>query len=780
MNRAWSEDRRVRNRLSHKGLPATGILLGSLGVWAETQGAGEDPLAPITVTAQKREQSAQEIPMSVTAVSGADLDGSASRDFHDVLLSIPGVSYSGVESGQSRYSIRGISTTAASPTVGIYLDDISLVTINNSFSGASDPTFVDLERIEVLKGPQGTLYGGSAMGGAIKYVSRIPVMNQFSVGVDTDLASIDHGGWSYSAESVVNLPLANDRLAIRLAGDYRFDGGYVSNIANGAVQVWTESNTLPPAPFTPVTYPSQSRLVESDDNTRRTSTVRLSGQYVVENSLVILPIATLQHSDKANPDEFFTNLPRFENTARFNQPTIDVLNVYSLDVSKTVDSIRITWLTGEVDRHVELDRDFSLFVGELVPALLGDDSYNSSITNSRTFSQELRAMSSDSSSPWQWLSGAYYSQQSDDLAQWIDTAGAGKYFGSGTNTYYSGNQSTKTRQKALFGDLSYAWNTQWTVDLGLRWFDIKQRVDGAFDGVFNGGPTSIDDKRSTNVGVTPRLALSYRFADDDLVYATAAKGFRPGGPNRFNTDSPLCAPDLALLGLQRTPDAFRPDDLWTYELGTKNQLKDEGTTLNAAIYYTDWRQIQQQVTLPHCAFSYIGNAGAASVRGVEWSAVTKVGFGWRVGGNLSYINSRITQSGLDVPAHVGQPLLDTPRWEGNAYSEYRVQVKPEWEAQLHAEYQYHGTNLRQFTPDATVTYPNGAQALLPDPTAVQSGYGVVNLSCTFQHGLAQFRILVDNLLDAEPFLDFRRAPGFSAATTLRPRTIGIAFKTTFR
>src|ERR1700730_13035343 len=214
----------------------TGLALLAAGALSSSDAKAQsvvdspDQITEIVVTAQKREQKVQDMPIAVSAISGDEIERSGARDFHDLLLSIPGVSYSGAEPGQSKYAIRGVSTAASSPTVGIYLDDVSLITIGTSFSGAADPMLVDLERVEVLKGPQGTLYGGSAMGGAIKYVSRQPLLDRFSISAAGGVASTDHGGVSYSGESFINLPLITDRLAIRLGGAYRLDAGYVDNV----------------------------------------------------------------------------------------------------------------------------------------------------------------------------------------------------------------------------------------------------------------------------------------------------------------------------------------------------------------------------------------------------------------------------------------------------------------------------------------------------------------------------------------------------------------------
>ena len=287
-----------------------------MGAETHAQTATEpDQLQEVVVTATKREQNIQDIPISVTAISGDELDRSGARDFHDVLLSVPGVSYSSAEPGMSRYSIRGISTAASSPTVGIYLNDISLVTIATNFTGAADPMLVDMERIEVLKGPQGTLYGGSAMGGAIKYVTRQPVFNQFAVTAEGGVASVDHGGISYDAQSFVNLPLVDDRLAVRLGVDYRHDAGYIDNVAGGTVSVARESVTSPPAAYVPYTYKSPSTFAEDNWNFRTTITARASLKWMPTDSLTILPVATIQRSDKANPDDFYSNLP-ISRTAR--------------------------------------------------------------------------------------------------------------------------------------------------------------------------------------------------------------------------------------------------------------------------------------------------------------------------------------------------------------------------------------------------------------------------------------------------------------------------------
>lgn len=770
----------MTNRIAGAAVVATCFsTVGFSAVAAAQSAADTDSITEVVVTAQKRAERIQDIPISVSAISSEDMDRAGAGDFHDLLLSIPGVSFSSSEPGQSRYSIRGISTAASSPTVGIYLNDISLITIGTSFSGATDPSLIDLERVEVLKGPQGTLYGGSAMGGAIKYVTREPALDKFSVTAEGGVASVNHGGISYNGESFLNVPLINNQLAIRVGGAYRYDAGYVDNVPGGQVQVWSHSANPPGAPFAPTTLTSPSTFASDDWNSRRTVTARASLKWTPTDSLTVLPVATIQRMNKANPDDFFTNLPKFQNSVRFNEPSHDDLDVYSLNVTQAWDAVTLTSLSGWVNRKVNWDRDYSLFVAGLVPPLLDDNSYNVSDTSSRTFTQELRLASSDPHARLKWTVGLFYSHQRDELYQTVNTIGAGDFFGTGTDLTYSGDQLTHTIQKAAFADVTYSVLSNLDLSVGLRWFDINQKVDGAFDGVFNGGFSSVDGKKSTDVGVTPKYSVSYRAMDNMLLYASATKGFRQGGPNRFNTDSPLCEPDFQRLGISRAPDSFQPDSLWTYELGSKNEVGPRHTLIDAALYYTDWKKIQQQVNLNSCGFQFVGNVGAAKIKGAELSVESPIVGGLTLGGNASYIDSRITETAPGVSAQVGQQVLDTPRWSASAHGEYRFLNLADWAGTFRVDYQFHGSNLRAFETQQTISYPDGSIGAIPDATQVQAAYHVVNAGFNFTNNNTEYRLYLDNLTDAAPYLDFSRASGVSSATTIRPRTIGFNVRTTF-
>jgi outer membrane receptor protein involved in Fe transport len=742
--------------------------------------ADEDTLAEIVVTAQKREQKLQDVPISVSAVSGADLDSAGAHDFRDILLSIPGLSYSGTEPGQSNYSIRGVSTGASSPTTGLYLDDVSVLSIATNFSGATDLPLFDLDRVEVLKGPQGTLYGGSAMGGAIKYVTRQPDLDHFGVSVAGGVATTDGGAISYNGESVLNAPIVDGVVGMRIGVMYRDDGGYIDYIPN-AQGVWlNRSATVPPAPYAPQSFASAGTVSDTDANAIRNTSGRISFKIALDSGLTLVPQATIQRIYEAAPPWYWANLPDFQTAARMAQPTHDSLNLFSLPITQPLGPVTVTSLTAYWDRQRDWDRDYTFFIAGLIPALLSHDSANFSDTETRTFSEELRLASSNPAAALKWTTGILYQHQTDQLTQIINTVGAGDVFGTGTDNTYTGVQATTTTQYAAFGDVTYSITSQWDASVGLRYFDIDQSYHANFVGVLNGGTTDISGKHSADVGFNPKFSVTYRPLDDHLLYATASKGFRPGGPNRFNTASPLCAPDFAKLGIASAPAAYTSDKLWTYELGSKNTFNSGRTIFNAAVFYTDWKDIQQQVNLPTCGFQFIGNVGAASIKGGELELKSILVPGLTGGAVASYTDSRITSTAAGVSAQVGQPLLDTPKWTSSVYLEVSLPNVSGWDSRIRADYSYHGSNIRQFDSTSLVTLPNGASGLVANESQLQHAYKVGNVALETEKGVWQLRLYVDNVTNTAPIID-DESEVFNTpnVTTLRPRTVGVLVRTKF-
>jgi iron complex outermembrane receptor protein len=775
-----------RRLIAHSTVSIAALLLAS-GLGASTvlaqsepeataADAGSDTVEEIVVTARKRSERLQDVPMSVDVVGAEQLLQNNVRDFKDILRTMPGVSFSGAEMGQSRYNIRGISTNSASPTVGVYLDDVSLLSVSTAFSGAIDPAFLDMGRVEVLKGPQGTLYGGNAMGGAIKYVSQQPQLSGRSGEMGAGVSITAHGDPSYTVHGVVNLPVVEDKLAVRAGVLYRLDGGYVDNIADGTYLNYVQSTTNPPAAFSPTPLPSLSTRNVEDHNESTVLGLRLSALWRPTDTLSITPSLFYQDYHQDNPGIFWTNQRELTSSFRVPQPTDDRFGVASLTVTKQLGGFDLTSLTGYVDRDLRQRRDYSFYVGTLAPPFYPLTSVNQSNSFTHTFSQELRLATSDPTARLQYTLGAFFSDERDRLKQTVTTGGLGGILGTGDDVSYFGWTAFRTKQYALFGNLTYRVLPQLDLTIGLRAFRVEQDLDSNAGGLFNGGFTASKGS-SKEEGINPKFEVAYRATPDNLVYASAAKGFRPGGVN-VTFASALCQTDLQNLGLDAIPGTFESDNLWTYQVGSKNQFFDRRLTLNAAAYFTDWSDIQQTILLGGCGFSFTGNVGAAEVKGVELSGQYRLAPGLIVGGGVNYADATITETSPGVTAQVGQPVLDAPEWVGNAFVSYSFDVGSS-AVELRADYQYHGEQLRDFSANYTALSANGTPQSVRNFNQTLDDYSLVNLNMTVSRGNWDFSVYANNVLDEDPVIDFNPTNAFTQAMTVRPRTIGASLRSRF-
>jgi len=742
---------------------------------AEADTAGE-----IVVTARKQGERLQDVPISVNAVSGDQLRDRGAADVKDVLRAIPGLSFSGTERGQSNYNIRGISTVAASPTVGIYLDDISLITVASNFSGGFDPVFFDMERLEVLKGPQGTLYGGSAMGGAIKYVSAKPNLSRFGVDAAAGIATTKSGALTYNGELVVNLPVVEDKLAVRMGVFYRHDGGYVDN---GPGELVNSGYSSTPSPtYTPRVQDSLSTRVDDNHNDGKTYALRLSAVWQPDSNWSIQPMIFYQDYRLGNPGTFFPNQARLRSSWRLSQPTHDKGGIYSLNIEKDLGTVRLTSLTAYFDRDLSYARDYSYFV----PNLLGPASYNFvyqnadipnlSISRTKTFSQELRIGSTDPRGALRWTAGLYFSDQKDGLQQTVTIPGFAPILG--TEEAYFGDTRTATKQYAIFGEVTLRLIDNLDLIGGMRVFKIDQSVDILARGPL-ATPANVTGRKSGESGVNPKVGLSYKVAPDNLLYASATKGFRPGGPNRQFVPTSLCAADLSALGRTTAPETFDADNVWSYEIGTKNKFAGNRATVNAAAFYTDWSKIQQRVSLPGCGFEFTANAGSAKVKGAEIESRYNLTDELQIGGTATYTDATLKETVPGTPAQAGDRTLAVPKWMATAFVSYSTDVDDTWRFNLRGEYQYQGRARRDFNRTRPFVYPGGTRGIAPNAAEFREAFDVVNASASLADGTTEIRLFANNLFDARPIVDYVVNGGSDFATTIRPRTFGIELRRHF-
>jgi iron complex outermembrane recepter protein len=771
-------------------LVLSGALLVSVSLPNDTRAAG-DPAAQtpesvasatlddIVVTAQKRESRLQDVPVTLTAFSGKELEDIGARDFKDILMSVPGVSYAGVDRGQSQYNIRGVSSVATAPTVALYLNDVSLVTGSNVFTGTADLLFFDIDRVEVLKGPQGTLYGGSSMGGAIKYVDRSPNLSELSGEAAAGGAGTHGGDPSYNGEAIVNIPIVQDTLAVRFGVAYRLDGGFVDNVSNAPVVFPDHSINGAQQPYSPLIQPSQSTFVKDGVNEAATSVAKASVLWQPDSSFSVLASAFYQAYKLDSPTAFFPNLPGLESSYRSYSPTYDNIGVFRLAIHKDLGPVTFDSLTGFVDRRMLIERDYSYFIGNLIPSLYANDSTSNSHIDTTTLTQELRLASKDDpDSKWRWITGLYFSRQPNHFDQDVLIPGAIPVLG--TELSYFGTNDEVERQYAAFGQVSYNVTQRLEVSVGLRLFDIKQSLNTFGEGPLNGGTSEIIGRDTSEHGVTPRYAVSYHVTPDNLLYASAAKGFRAGGPNLFQIDANLCRADLDRLGRTTTPDSYLSDNLWTYEIGSKNQDADHKFTVNASAFYTSWNKIQQQVFLTSCGFSYTDNVGAADIRGAELETVVKPLDPFTLGATASFTDTRITNAALGTPAQVGDSIQFVPKWMFSAYGVYGIDLDSISHLSFRLDWQYQGSVRQSYDGLSSVSYAGGGTGTIPNALEYRNGYGLAGAQVMLQRGRVDYRVFIDNMFNARPLInDYGADQGIAVASTLRPRTFGAEVRVHF-
>jgi outer membrane receptor protein involved in Fe transport len=787
------------------------VTLSLAGHAAHAQGAadGASVVEELVVTAQKREERLQDVPLAVSVLSGSQLERQGIQNLEDVAHALPGISFSGAQTGRSSYSIRGISTNTEVPTVGIYIDDVPISARLNEISGAAEPEILDLERVEVLKGPQGTLYGGSAMGGAIKFITHQPGLETFQGKVGAALATTHKGAASYELNGVVNIPLVHDLVGLRLAGVYRDDGGYVDRVPHGQVVNFNKAAVDPatgkaiglgpdgrPAAVDPTsgyaisvpadTFTSANTVADDDVNYARRLALRASVLVQPDDTLTITPSAFYQRNKNGDFGFFWNNLPRFQQSSNTPQKGDDELQLYSLTIKKSLNAVDLTSITAHMKRDQQFSEDYTFFVASRVPALSKLTTDTSDVSKYKYFTQELRA-SSNGAARLKWTAGAFYQREETTFALTLFTRGMSALgippLNGVPDVSYASHIAKTLDQYAGFADATYQITGKWDVSIGGRLFKIDQSIDRIAQGVLAGGTVTFKSSASED-GFTPKVSTSYKITPENMVYGTVSQGFRAGGLNS-GVPSSVCAGDLARLGLSASPTSFQSDTLWNYELGSKNRFADGRLTVNAAAFHIDWSQIQQQIVLPTCGFSFTANVGKARSDGGEVEVTALATERLTLAAALSYTDAKITDAVFGTGARDGDPVLATPKWILRLSADYRRPLNDDATLFARADYQYRSSQWRNFdrficrvTPGAVadptrVACPKANEIPVANVAHVQDGYSSTNASIGVELARWTAQFYVNNIFDEAPVLDYRNILSTSQNTTLRPRTIGV-------
>ena len=709
----------------------------------------------IVVTARKQKESIIDVPESISVLSNDALARLGVRSFSDYATKIPDLSFSygtgGLGYANSRsIAIRGISGAG---TTAVYVDDTPV-------DEAMDPRVLDVERIEVLKGPQGTLFGQGSLGGAVRIVPQKPILGQTAVSYGASAGATLHGASpDYEASFTANTAPVTDFLAIRVLGFVSHDAGFVTR-----------------------TYPLPDGSLGANDNQGAQLSYggSISALLHFSDRWEVLARVLGQQQQSHGLPVTYAPLPAFEPSSLVMDRAVDIQEfanehwvMPTLQIDYKGDNWTAVSATSYLDRQVAETEDGTEGTIQASEAFFGYTPEPvvepwTQTFRTRRLTEELRATVAHGR-PISGTFGAYFSNTDT-----IDFIGPYLMPGLGQSGFYPTDVGWYSaiggdnKESALFGEL-YAQPLQnTTVTLGLRKYWLRQRSNYYADGLFNGGTSQASIPNSQN-GVSPKAAVEYKFNHDTSVYTSAAKGFRAGGGT---TPLPaFCDSDLAAIGL--TPESaarYKSDTVWTYELGAKSQLLDRRLLLTGAVYQINWNDIQQTIFLPTCGYTFTSNAGAARSRGAELELAGQVLTGLDVRVGVGYDNARITAQGRSSQT-VGSPVREVPKVTATAAGTYAFGLTASLDGFVSADYSYIGSSLSSIS---SLTSP------LSRPS-----YSILNLRVGVRHDHDELSFFANNLTDERANLGDINPVSYvrhddqgnilPRVAVSRPRTLGLRY-----
>ena len=771
--------------------------------------SGPTQVLDVVVTAQKRSEDIKSVPISISALSGQDLKSDRIANFDDLSRVVPGVSFdsNGTE-GTTNISIRGVSSSAGSATVGLYLDDVSITTKNLFYEGAAEPKLADLERIEVLRGPQGTLYGDSSEGGTIRYIAAAPSLTESSLDLVLDGSSTEHGGGNYSGSVNFNIPVIKDVFGLRGSFSSTQDSGWINHYTQDLVD------------YASVGGGTQDK---SGVNSDRIVTGHLTGKLALPDGWTVTPALFVQHVYVNDSSAFYLDTPGlglYAQNKEVQEFGRDDLTLASLNVKKNFGFADFTSITGLFERKHARQEDGTYFnsttfaeaflqpLGSALPnpvnpAISAQDAINiignlpSAVhltTKDQQFTQELRLSSSDTrpDAPVFWVTGLYFAQQTVHNTDFQQIPGINSTFlnlygttmeNSAVESNYNGgvagttlfpddidesdNRTYKETQYSAFGQLDLRLAPDWKLGVGGRVEHAAEHFDSVETGFYQIGNISPYHQDGQATTFTPKLTLTHDLNTDQTLYASAGQGFRLGGPTGPITFGPntVCSGDFAAINQTTQPTKFGSDSLWTYELGSKGRLFDGRLFFSAAGFYTNWKNIQQQIYLPTCGYYFTENVGDAEIFGGEVEASLKLTHNLRLNFNASSETATITKSINPTDVPTGSTLIDVPVGSAKLGAVYSRDLTDEVKFVARADYDWTGRSHGSYQ-SVNANYYNPS-------------YGVANASVALDRAGYEIALYVKNLFDDKTIIQSPEINTVVEGYTVHPRTIGVTLKAGF-
>ena len=759
-----------------------GLLAGSAALAdpATDRSSASGSLETITVTATKRSEDLKDVPLSISAVTGAELEERHIENYQDLVHQVPGIYFaSGGSAGLNSVGLRGISSTAGSPTVGMYLDEVPITFPNIYSSGATQPLFFDMDRIEVLRGPQGTLYGASSMGGTIRFITRQPDLDQFGGSVYSELSGTEHGGINYEERAVVNVPLVPGQAALRLGADYQDESGYI--------------NRLTP----------DGNIANEGTNQEQTGAIKATLKVKLDDNWTITPSVFAQRLRVDDNSLYYVGLPKLSQDELIMASGKDEMFIPSVTVDGDLGWADLTSATSYFWRRLPhvfdstgYNAGYFSYILETTPALqqrfpnanpgsignIASPAYNT--PESSQYSEELRLASKstkESGLPFTWLAGIYAADQHLNMSDQEFIPGLSKalqqVYGVPASTIGnligypqlsdsadSEDQRTDLRQISGFGEITYYVTDALSATAGLRYLVARATDGGNKSGYFAGGNTEYAAPTTHDYALTPKFALSYAIDPDVTAYASATKGYRLGAAEHPIPAS-ICAGDLSAIGLGAPPQSYTPDKLWSYETGAKSSLLDNRLSVNGDFYYIDWSNVQQSIYLPTCGYQITVNAGTAQSYGSELEIRFKATSDLDLSLSGGYTHATLTQAAPGTGAVDGDKLLYTPDWTMTIGVDYHHALTDSADGFIRADWDWTGAS-------------HGAY-LASNTDYSRPVYDVLNGAIGVDIGEMEISLFAKNLLNQQKTLQQPSLFSVTEGYTVRPLTVGVAFSTNF-
>jgi iron complex outermembrane recepter protein len=717
-------------------------------------------LEEVVVTSTKRSETLRTVPMSISVLSVDDMHAAGIKDIGGVAAVTTGVEFDA--SSQfgpgilTNLAIRGISADKGDATTGIYIDDTPIQSAYNTFGDVYPVTF-DMAQVELLRGPQGVLFGRNAEGGAIRFVTNEPSTTTDSLLYRAEFSSTERGGFGYEAGAAGGAPIVEGTLGARASVWYRRDGGYIDRID----------------PFT-------GAILDADANHAGTEAVRLALAFEPNDALRIVPSVSYQSVKLHDSPNFYVDAATstagsLDNGKLLRQPSVDSFTLASIKLTQGLQGANLTTITSFFDRAAMATVDstnaagvyyFSGYGNPLGPAF--PTSYANAVPSLVTlhqiqWSEELRVASADSAARLTWMGGLFYLKRREN--NFRDTY----VIVAPTVPGILSDENDFSTEISAFGQARWSFTSRLSLGAGMRIGRLHNESYERSGGFANTGAAPVSAASDyEHLPPTPRFDLTYQMDPQKFFYATIAKGFRSGGSNGL--------PTVACPG-GTYPTAYAPDSVWSFEIGAKNQLFDHRLQLNASVYDIHWNNIQESVD-DACDSRFTTNSGAARSTGFDLDAEAVLTDRLRVSMAVGMVDVRYTRTVANADGTLivdrgtqvgGVPSVPAP-WSGTVSARY------EWPLEAGTVYVRIENTVRSHNPGPFSEWDprniNYAPLLRADPAT-----DMLNLNIGLHRSCAHLKFFVTNALNRLPLLQSiadSAGSSLNYAYTLRPRTVGVA------